>query len=175
MSTTDAQGEDRVDRRLRELSCGDLPDLDPDVEGIVERIQGINKRLQAVMEETLGEHDLSYGEWRVLCALRRRPGRASTPGELAAKVELSSGAMTSRLDRMEREGLIRRLPDPLDRRGVRIELTDDGDSSWIESTNAQAIKEALIASALSKQEQHALNTLLRKLMLALEEPASPTS
>src|SRR4051812_10406810 len=90
--------EDHVDRRLRELNCGDLPDLDPDVEGIVERIQGINKRLQAVMEETLGEHDLSYGEWRVLCALRRRPERVSTPGELAAKVELSSGAMTSRLD-----------------------------------------------------------------------------
>jgi DNA-binding MarR family transcriptional regulator len=164
--------QDHVDRRLEELRGGDLPDLDLDVEGIVERIQGIEKRLRIVMDETLDDNDLSYGEWKLLCSLRRKPDRTSTPGELAAKLELSSGAMTNRLDRMEREGLVRRLPDPRDRRGVRVELTDTGNDSWIESTNTQAIKEALIASALTKREQHQLNGLLRKLMLALEETAT---
>src|ERR1700755_141099 len=86
--------QDHVDRRLEELRGGDLPDLDIDVEGIVERIQGIEKRLRVVMDETLDEHGLSYGEWRLLCSLRRKPDRTSTPGELAAKLELSSGAMT---------------------------------------------------------------------------------
>ena len=161
--------QDHVDGRLEELRGGDLPDLDLDVEGIVERIQGIEKRLRAVMDETLDDHGLSYGEWKLLCSLRRTPDRTSTPGDLSAKLELSSGAMTNRLDRLEREGLVRRLPDPRDRRGVRVELTDEGDNSWIESTNTQAIKEALIASALTKREQHQLNGLLRKLMLALEE------
>src|SRR5438309_10131914 len=107
MSATRDAEQDHVDRRLRELNCGDLPDLDPDVEGIVERIQGINKRLHAVMEETLGEHDLSYGEWRVLCALRRRAERASAPGELAAEVEVRRGAVASGLGRVERGGLLR--------------------------------------------------------------------
>src|SRR4051812_3668265 len=94
-------GRDHVDTRLAEL-CGALPDLDLDVEGIVERIQGLGKRLAATMEETLVDHGLSYGEWRLLCTLRRAPDCTSTPGDLSAKLELSSGAMTNRIDRMER-------------------------------------------------------------------------
>ena len=177
MSTTTnpTDSEDHVDRRLDELRGGDLPDLDLDVEGIVERIQGIEKRLRVVMDETLDDHGLSYGEWKLLCSLRRKPDRTSTPGELAAKLELSSGAMTNRLDRLERRRArppATAIPD--DRRGVRVELTDAGNDSWIESTNTQAIKETLIASALTKREQHQLNGLLRKLMLALERRREPT-
>ncbi len=167
MSTTARPTTDHVDGRLEEI-CGDLPDLDLDVEGIVERIQGIERRLRLVMEDTLDEHGLSYGEWKLLCKLRRAPERTSTPGELSASLELSSGAMTNRIDRLEREGLVRRHPDPRDRRGVRVEMTEAGEQSWVESTNAQAIKEKLIAGALTKREQHQLNGLLRKLMLELE-------
>ena len=76
--------------------------------------------------------------------------------------------MTNRIDGLERDGFVRRNPDPRDRRGVRVEMTEAGEQTWIESTNAQAIKEALIASALTKREQHQLNGLLRKLMLELE-------
>ena len=60
------------------------------------------------------------------------------------------------------------MPDPNDRRGVKIELTDDGRRVWTESTSAQAQKEILVASALTKREQKELNALLRKLMLAFE-------
>jgi DNA-binding MarR family transcriptional regulator len=76
--------------------------------------------------------------------------------------------MTNRLDRLEEAGLIRRAPDPHDRRGVKLELTDDGERVWTESTSAQARKEALVASALTKREQTQLNSLLRKLMLEFE-------
>jgi DNA-binding MarR family transcriptional regulator len=165
---TPTPGErDHVDRKLTELGC-DLPDLDIDVEGIVERIQGLDRRLRIAMEETLERHDLSYGEWKLLCALRRAPGRSSTPGELSTKLELSSGAMTNRIDRLERAGFVGRRPDPTDRRGVRVDLTTPGDAVWVESTNAQAIKEAMIAGSLTKTEQHQLNALLRKLMLSFE-------
>ena len=166
-TTATAVEQDHIDRKLDDI-CGVLPDLDLDVEGIVERIQGIEKRLREVMEETLADHGLSYGEWRLLCVLRRASGRISTPGELSTRLELSSGAMTNRLDRLERSDLVRRHPDPADRRGVRVELTERGMEAWVESTNAQAIKEALIASALTKGEQHDLNGLLRKLMLEFE-------
>jgi DNA-binding MarR family transcriptional regulator len=165
-----ASATDPVDIKLAELD-GTLPDLDLDVEGIVERIQKIERRLRVTMEQTLDDHGLSYGEWNLLCVLRRLPGRVSTPGELSSTLELSSGAMTNRLDRLERAGLLRRHPDPNDRRGVRVELTDRGYEVWVESTNAQAIKEALVASALTKPEQHRLNELLRKLMLAFERGA----
>ncbi len=168
MSTTLRPTHDHVDRRLEEL-CGELPDLDLDVEGIIERVQGIERRVRLLMEDTLEDHGLSYGEWKLLCKLRPAPDRTSTPGELSAALELSSGAMTNRLDRLEAAGLVARHPDPHDRRGVRVALTDAGEQVWIESTNAQAIKEKLIASALTKREQHQLNTLLRKLMLELEQ------
>ena len=79
------------------------------------------------MEETLDEHGLSWGEWKVLGLLRHAgPPYRSSPGYLAERAELSSGAMTNRLDRLEAAGLIRRLPDPTDRRGVQVELTEAG-------------------------------------------------
>ena len=165
---TDVEAQrDHVDDFL--VHCEGIPDLDHDVEGIVERIQGLEKRFKRAMEETLEEHGLSLGEWRVLGSLRRSEDhRCCTPGELSSQLELSSGAMTNRLDRLEAAGLVRRRPDPSDRRGVRVELTEAGDRTWLESTNAQAIKEALVAGALSKAEQHELNALLRKLMLAFD-------
>jgi DNA-binding MarR family transcriptional regulator len=159
---------DHVDGRLEELG-DDLPDIDLDVEGIVERIQGLEKRFRQAMEETLEDHELSYGEWKLLCKLHCAPGYTSTPGELAAKLELSSGAMTNRIDRLEEDGLVERHRDPDDRRGVRVALTDTGSQAWVESTNTQAIKEKLIAAALTKEEQHQLNALLRKLMLSFDE------
>ena len=158
---------DHVDACLEKLDG--IPDLDRDVEGIVSRIQALEKRFKRAMEETLEEHGLSYGEWKVLGSLRNAgTGSTRTPGELSAELELSSGAMTNRLDRLERAGLVRRLRDPDDRRSVRIQLTPDGDRAWLESTNAQAIKEALVAGALGKPEQAQLNELLRKLMLEFE-------
>ena len=53
-----------------------------------------------------------------------------SPGALARDLDLSSGATTSRLDRLEEAGYISRLPDPEDRRGVLIELTDAGRAAW---------------------------------------------
>ena len=76
--------------------------------------------------------------------------------------------MTNRLDRLEEAGLIRRVRDPDDRRGVKIELTDGGKRVWTESTSAQARNETLVASALTTREQTQLNSLLRKLMLEFE-------
>ena len=166
---TETAARDHVDKRLEELG-DDLPDLDLDVEGIVERVQGLEKRFRQAMEDTLDDHGLNYGEWRVLCNLHSSHDRTRTPGELSAKLELSSGAMTNRIDRLEADGLVRRHRDPDDRRGVRVELTEAGNSAWVESTNTQAIKEKLVAGALSKPEQHQLNTLLRKLMLSFDNP-----
>jgi len=89
----------------------------------------------------------------------------SSPGELASDLELSSGAMTSRIDRLEQAGYVRRLPDLDDRRGVVVELTQKGREAWDTSINVQGRREAFIASVLTKEEQRQLNHLLRKLLL----------
>ena len=163
--------KDHVDRFLEQLEG--IPDLDYEVEGIVDRINGLMKRFRRDLELTLAEHALSWADWKVLGSLwHGGSDHCCSPGELCAELELSSGAMTSRLDRLERAGLVRRKPDPDDRRGIKVELTAAGSDAWLESTNAQARKEALVAGALSKREQVQLNSLLRKLMLEFERVES---
>jgi len=162
---------DNVDRML-EVWKHELPDLDLATEGIVERIQKLNKYLERAMNETLAEFNLDPGEWRLLGALRRSgPPYRRSPGHLADDLGLSSGAMTNRLDRLEAAGLLRRLPDPDDRRSLKVELTDAGWRAWQDSTGAQAQKEALVASALHPNEKETLNGLLRTLMLEFEQQA----
>jgi len=125
------------------------------------------------MDATLAQYGLTHPDFQVLGTLRLwRSDHRSSPGELAADLELSSGAMTSRLDRLEEAGYIRRLRDPDDRRGVVVELTDEGERAWDEAASVQGRREAFFASTLTKPEQQQLNVLLRKLMLALETRAS---
>jgi DNA-binding MarR family transcriptional regulator len=164
--------KDHVDRFLEELVP--IPGLDYEVEGIVDRIGGINRRLKRELEATLSEFGLTHGEWQVLTNLRTGGEPfCSTPGELASDLDLSSGAMTNRLDRLEEAGLVRRHPDPHDRRGIQVELTKEGRALWEASASAQGRKEAVIASALTKAEQRQLNGLLRKIMLTLEAREAP--
>ena len=162
--------EDHIDRFLARLAAQPGTEMiDLEVEGIVDRVGAINRRIKRGMETTLAEHGLTHEDWQVMCSLRlRREENRSTPGALAAELELSTGAMTSRLDRLEREGHLRRVPDPQDRRSVVVELTPEGRAAWDRAAGVQARREAFFASALSQSEQRKLNDLLRKLLLALE-------
>jgi DNA-binding MarR family transcriptional regulator len=165
-----ADQRDHVDRFLEEIR-GELPkDLDLAVEGIVDRVWGINSRIRKMLDETLAQYDLTTSDWRVLCSLRwkGKPHRRSA-GELARISDLSSGTMTTRLDGLERAGLVRRLPDPDDRRGVLVELTKKGLQLHQEAIGVQAEKEALIKEALGEREKAQLNDLLRRVMLVLEQ------
>jgi DNA-binding MarR family transcriptional regulator len=171
-TATDVQ-VDLVDRRL-EVCARELPELDLATEGIVQRIQVLDKRFEHSMNETLARFGVSWGEWKLLGALRLGgPPYRSTPGRLAEWLHLSSGAMTNRLDRMEESGLVRRLPDPDDRRSVGVELTDAGTALYLETVGIQAGKEALVAAALDDDEKAQLNALLRRLLLALEQLEGP--
>ena len=118
---------DHVDRFLATL---ELDGLDLTVEGIVDRIMGISRRIRRSMDDTLSGFDLTWGEWTVLGSLRHEPSHRASPGELAKKHELSSGAMTNRLDRLEEAGLVVRVPNADDRRGILVEITDEGMRVW---------------------------------------------
>lgn len=161
---------DHIDRFLDELEP--IEGLDYEVEGIVDRIGGLNRRIKRGHEATLKEFNLTYPEWHVLTPLRN--GGPRTPGVLARYLELSTGAMTSRLDSLEKDGLIRRVPDSGDRRSVIVELTEAGRAAWENAASIQARKERFFTSALTTAEQKQLNALLRKLMLAFEDAENDT-
>jgi DNA-binding MarR family transcriptional regulator len=159
---------DHVDRWLDRVGEV-LPDIDLEVEGIVDRIGGIGRRLNRALDETLGEFGLDTVEYKLLNTLAMAgPPYRSTPGRLAQRMDLSTGAMTNRLDRLEEAGLVRRLPDPGDRRRVAVELTEQGHETWRGAVGVQAQKEALFAAALNDREKAQLNGLLRLLMIEFE-------
>jgi DNA-binding MarR family transcriptional regulator len=169
--------EDQTDRLLARIAEAGVVDIDLEVEGIVDRIGKIHRRMKKAQAATLREHDLTPEEWGVMSTLRLGSDACrSSPGDLASDLELSSGAMTSRLDRLEEAGLVRRLPDPDDRRGIVVELTEKGRASWDTAMNVQGRREAFFARTLAKSEQKQLNALLRKLLHGLDAvpPSSPT-
>ena len=162
-TTTDL---DQLDAML-EVWAREIPNLDPVTEGIVERIQKLAKAFDRSLDETLTATGLDRRSYHVLGKLRKvgRPYQRSA-GQLAEQMGLSSGAMTNRLDRMETAGLIRRIPDPNDRRGILVEPTKDGLATWDRAVATQAEREARFAAVLDKKEREELHQLLRTLMRA---------
>ena len=171
---TQTPERDHIDRFLDTIRER-LPMLDPEVEGIVDRIGGLQRRFKRAMDETLDEFNLDWAEYKLL-GLLTREGEVyrSSPGKLARIMELSSGAMTNRLDRLEQAGLVRRLPDPDDRRGILVELTPEGKRVYEDAVGVQGRKESLVASALSVPEKKQLNALLRRLMIEFERAEGGT-
>src|SRR4051812_23294943 len=159
---------DHIDRWLEEIA-EQLPMLDMRVEGIVDRIGGIQRRIKRMLEETLEEYGLGLGEWHTLGRLSQTPGGRRTPGELSTYAEVSSAAMTNRLDQLEKAELVRRVPDANDRRSVQIEITEKGRDLYKQTVSAQAAKEGIVAEALDDKQQDELNDLLRRVMLAFEK------
>jgi DNA-binding MarR family transcriptional regulator len=83
---------------------------------------------------------------------------------------LSSAGVTSRIDRLERKGLVRRQDDPNDRRGVRIELTDEGAEVVDAAVAANVAAERQLLERLTPKEIEQLEAILRKLLAAVEAP-----
>jgi DNA-binding MarR family transcriptional regulator len=161
-----SEERDHVDEFLELEFLGEIPNLDLTVEGIVDRLHDLSKRFKKALDETISEHGLAHSDWSLLSALMRKQPRSA--GQLAKVADLSSGAMTNRLDRLEQAGLIRRVPDPDDRRGVLVKLTPKGRQTYNAAAGAGAAREAFIASALAKREKEELNSLLRRLMIEFE-------
>jgi DNA-binding MarR family transcriptional regulator len=164
---TEAIEQDHVDRFLETVQR-ELPAVDLAIEGIVDRVMGIGRRLKRMLDETLAEHGLNYGEWSLLAALRLAPHHRVPAGRCARQADVSSAAMTNRLDRLEEAGFVRRVADEADRRSVLVELTAAGRDVYERAVEAQAAKEAIVAAALDDEEKETLNALLRRMMLEFE-------
>jgi DNA-binding MarR family transcriptional regulator len=114
------------------------------------------------------EHGLEPGWHDVLATLRRGgPPYRLRPTELTSALMLTSSGTTKRLDRLERAGLIARTPDPGDRRGTLITLTEAGRELIDAVTEAHLENERRLLASLGEAEQRRLGDLLRTLQLGL--------
>lgn len=147
------------------------PEIDADGMALVPRVIRLAHLYDAEMARASRSFGLKPGWLDVLSALRRigTPYRMSAT-DLARSVLLSSGGMTNRLDRMEEAELVRRRPDPADRRGVLVELTARGRTVIDAAIDTHlALYEELVGGALTKADQRRFIELLRKQTLAFEE------
>ncbi|PMR68839.1 MarR family winged helix-turn-helix transcriptional regulator [Halomonas heilongjiangensis] len=148
----------------RELPSLDL--LPMEVVGYLKTSQLITRNQ---LEAFFKAHGLQLGEFDVLATLRRAGAPyALTPTQLFGTLMVSSGGMTNRLDRLERAGLIVRTPNPEDRRGTLVSLTEQGLEMMNRLVPLHVENEARLLSALSREEQETLGRLLGKLLDGLE-------
>lgn len=145
------------------------PDLDVSPMGVIGRL---NEASALIARDRLAplfaRFGLQPGEFDVLATLRRSGAPyALTPTELYEATMVTSGAMTARLDRLEKAGLIRRAPHPSDRRGVVVELTAKGRELIDEALAAHVANEHQILSGLTSEDREMLAKLLEKLIVSL--------
>jgi DNA-binding MarR family transcriptional regulator len=141
------------------------PQIDPEVEGIVVRIEKAARYLHQAGRASLGRVGLTKEEFNVLIALHSGP---RSHGSLCRELLVSTGAMTNRLDKLEHRGLITRSRDPHDRRGVLLELTASGREIIDQYVEIGSDRERQLLAGLSNTERRRLNSLLRELLASLQ-------
>ena len=156
--------EDEIDRIVGQWNEV-RPDLDVTPTHVLQRITRLSLLQEASFARVFARHGLTWGEYLVLATLRRAgPPYRMNPTALYGSVILSSGGMTKRLDRLERAGFVERLPDPADRRGRLVALTDRGRDIVDAAVVEHLANEEGLLGALSTSERHVLSDLLRKLL-----------
>ena len=145
------------------------PDLDITPWQIWGRTTRIHELFLSRISGVLRAHGLNFKEFQTLAALILfGPPYQASPNEIAKFNLLTSGGMANLLSRMEKEGLVKRKPDDRDRRGVIVEITEQG----LDSFNASVVEENAIehqmVAGLTEEERLILGTLLRKLLLSID-------
>jgi len=143
------------------------PDLDVAPLQVLSRISRLTDVLGERRAEAFAEHGLQAHEFDVLTVLRRAGEPFElTAGELSALTHVTSGTMTSRLDRLTQRKLVTRHADPSDGRLVRVRLTSSGRRRVDAAFEALLVSERELLARLGDGTRDALASALRELLLA---------
>jgi DNA-binding MarR family transcriptional regulator len=165
--------QDWVDRYLAGF-LRQYPEIDAEVEGIVDRVCKLHKYFVNLLEDTVASHGLAHAEYKLLLQLRAEGSEQGlSAGDLSRALVMSSGGMTNLLDRLEQDGLVRRGSDPADRRGVLVTLTAKGRKAIDRAIGEEAALEADYLDPLTPGERKELNDLLRRVVRGFEERRGP--
>ncbi|MEZ8824488.1 MarR family transcriptional regulator [Vibrio amylolyticus] len=151
---------DAIERVVEQWAI-EKPELDTQPMAMLGRLLRVSKHLETQVAETHKEYDLKLGEFDVLATLRRsgKPYNL-TPSELIDSMMLTSGAMTNRLDKLEKKGLIERTHSKEDRRSVFVKLTKDGLVLIDEMMGKHVDVQTQLVESLSAPQKKQLNQLL---------------
>lgn len=165
-----AESLDRVARIQREWAR-ERPDVDVRPQGVIGRLHRLGAYLTEELCVVYRKYGLGEGDFDVLAALRRAGAPFErAPGELAEHTMVTTGAMTKRVDRLERAGLVSRRTSESDGRGRVVALTPQGREVIDRAFSEHMANERRLLAALTEDEAAQLESLLVKWMAATEGP-----
>ncbi len=152
------------------------PDLDMSPMAVMNRLSRLQSYLQPEIAAVFERFGLTTPSFAVIATLCR----AGSPYQLSQRalmdaLQLSSGTISVRIDRLERDGIVERTPDPDDQRGVLVRLTEKGLRLFDQVAPLHLANEDRLLSALSQEQREQLASLLRTLLLSFEplDPEDP--
>lgn len=120
------------------------------------------------LDKLLAKHALLQGRWWVLVLLLRQPDLTSSPSELADKAGVTKATMTGFIDGLEREGLVSRLMDTVDRRKFMIRLTTAGQQKLDEVMPDYCNKVRALMTILNTEERNIMVKNMKNLSAHLD-------
>lgn len=168
---------DEVDRLVASWQA-ERPDLDVEPLQVLSRVSRLARHLDRARRAAFAAHRLQTWEFDVLSALRRQgPPYQLSPGALLRATLVTSGTMTNRIDKLATAGLVRRRPDPQDKRGVLVTLTARGRAVADAALADLLLRERLLLAGLTSAQRRELAGLLRVLLAPFDadQAAGPGS
>ena len=164
---------DEVDELVTRWGA-ERPDLDVEPLQVLSRVSRLARHLDRARTAAFASHGLQAYEFDVLSALRRQgPPYQLTPGALLRATLVTSGTMTNRIDRLTEAGLVSRQPDPQDRRGVPVALTDRGAAAVDAALEDLLRSERELHTGLDGAQRDELAALLRILLAPFDAGDPP--
>lgn len=155
--------------RIIELWGVRQPGLDASNLEVIGRVLRAAVHIERLREQVLRPMRLSPADFDLLVTmLRVDAGEGVNPSVLSTSCMVTSGAITSRLTRLEGSGLLERRPDPSDRRGVLVRLTPEGERMAHRALDAVFAVHEQVLEPLSERDRDAAAKLLRRLLASAE-------
>ena len=162
------QSRDRIGH-VRAEWARECPSLDTSPMEIIGRILRAEHLADALIRAALRREGLDRGGFDVLATLRRAgPPYQLTPTQLYEELVLTSGAVTHRVDALERAGLVERVGGLRDRRSTLVGLTGKGKAVIGRAMGTHMKCEQTMIASLPAAERQALAALLARLLPAIE-------
>ena len=163
---------DSVDRVLADWAR-ERPDLDFTPVGVITRLARLRVYLDAELAAVFAQFGLTAADFLVIVTLRRSGAPYRMPqARLMEALGLTSGTVSVRLDRLERQGIVTREPDPASARASLVRLTATGLALFDQVAPVHRANEDRLLAALTGDERLALAGLLRRLLGSVETPTT---
>jgi DNA-binding MarR family transcriptional regulator len=144
-----------------------FPDLDPSACEVFLYLLRTGDEVFRITDENLAAHHISQGRFSVLMQLLKKEVgcvQPRTPAELAELCGVTRATMTGLIDTLERDGLVTREPDPVDRRMMSVKLTARGHERLREVLPGHFRRMAQLMAGLTESERKTLVGLLLKIL-----------